>query len=165
MLDSFAQHVQDAADPENGFHMSLNYGVPVAELFEQFSSAEGVGNWWTKDCDFEPRVGGKASFRFADSGFYANIEVAQLDPHRLVEWKVLDARHPENTGFSDLHDWNGTTIRFEISPLEDDRSQLDFTHVGLGPLECYGVCSSLWNYYLNESLRQYFETGQGKPSA
>lgn len=165
MLASYAQHLTSTAgqSPED-FRMRLEYGVPAGRLFEQFSSAEGIGHWWTKDCEYEPQVGGKASFRFGDSGFYANVQVGRLDPPRLVEWNVLDARHPVETGFSDLHDWNGTTIRFEITPLGADRSQLDFTHVGLGPLECSVVCSSLWSHYLGESLREYFECGEGRPA-
>ncbi|REJ65584.1 MAG: SRPBCC domain-containing protein [Planctomycetota bacterium] len=163
MLASFANHLAiSVRHASEDFRMALEYDVPAARLFEQFSSREGVGHWWTKDCDYEPHVGGKASFRFGDSGFYANMEVMQLDAPKLVEWKVLDAKHPDETGFSDLYDWNGTTIRFEMTPLENNRSRLDFTHVGLGPLECETVCASLWAYYLNESLREYFEHGQGK---
>lgn len=165
MLASYAGHLSPGAGQvRKDFRMRLEYKVPAERLFEQFCSAEGVGHWWTKDCDYEPRVGGRASFRFGDSGFHANVEIRALDPPGVVEWNVLDARHPEETGFSDLHDWNGTTIRFEITPLDECRSRLDFTHVGLGPLECSGVCSNLWGYYLNQSLREYFQRGEGKPA-
>lgn len=165
MLASYAEFLAPKAEKvRKDFRMRLDYDVPGERLFGQFASAEGVANWWTKDCDFEPRTGGKASFRFGDSGFYAEAEIGKFEPPRLIEWNVLDAKHPENTGFSDLHDWNGTTIRFDVIPLGQVRSRLEFTHVGLGSLECSNVCSNLWAYYLNESLRQYFEQGAGKPA-
>jgi len=165
MLASYAEHLSSQPKRDRGdFQMSLEYEVSAQRLFEQFSSAEGVGNWWTKDCRFEEKVGGEAVFRFGDSGFYARTEVSALEPPRIVEWKVLEAKHPEETGFSDLHDWNGTSIRFAITPLDENRSRLDFTHVGLGPLECSVVCSNLWGFYLNQSLREFFERGKGTPA-
>lgn len=165
MLASYAGYVSSTRGNERGdFQMTLEYEVPTRRLFEQFSSATGVGNWWTKHCTFEARVGGEAAFDFPDSGFYAHTKVSALEPPNLVEWHVVDAKHPEKTGFTDLRDWNGTSIRFEIAPLGDSRSRLTFTHVGLGPLECSTVCSSLWGFFLNESLREYFERGEGKPA-
>jgi len=165
MLASYAGHLDSQLNRDRGdFQMSLEYDVSAERLFKQFSSADGIGNWWTKDCRFEPNVGGEALFRFGDSGFHARVEVTVLQPSRLVEWKVLDAKHPEETGFRDLHDWNGTFIRFAITPLDEDHSCLDFTHVGLGPLECSTVCSNLWGFYLNQSLRKFFEQGEGHPA-
>lgn len=165
MLASYADYM--SATPQNGhqdFHMALDFDAPAERLFEQFSSADGIGNWWTKNCQFDPRVGGEALFRFGDSGFHARVQITALEPPRHVEWRVLDAKHPEETGFSDLHDWNGTSIRFDIAPLDESRSRLTFTHIGLGPLECSVVCSNLWGFYLNQSLREFFECGEGKPS-
>lgn len=165
MLASYSKYLASTQEHvAEDFRMRLVFDVSADRLWEQFSSAEGVGHWWTTDCDFEPHVGGKASFRFGDSGFYANMEVTRLDRPQLVEWHVMDARHPEAIGFSNLNDWNGTKIRFEIEPLSENQSRLTFTHVGLGPLECSTVCSNLWGYYLNDSLRAYFEQGAGKPS-
>lgn len=95
MLASYAQHLfSSPADGENSFRMRLEFDVSAERLCDQFCSAEGVGNWWTEDCDFEARVGGKASFRFGDSNFYANMEVSELDCPRIVKWRVLDAKHP-----------------------------------------------------------------------
>lgn len=165
MLASYSQYLASAQENvADDFRMLLDFNVSAERLWEQFASGEGVGHWWTTDCDFDPRVGGEASFRFGDSGFYATVEVTRLDRPCLVEWRVMDARHPEATGFRDLDDWNGTSIRFEVEPISGDQSRLTFTHVGLGPLECSTVCSNLWGYYLNDSLRSYLEEGTGKPS-
>src|SRR5579863_5556629 len=110
------------------------------------------------------KAGGKASFRFPKGGFYAIVKVLKLEPEHCVEWECTDSKHPENSGFIDLHDWIGTRLRFEIDAIGGGRSRLTFTHVGLSPLECFGACSSIWSFYLNQSLRGYLESGVGQPS-
>lgn len=149
-------------DDRSDLRMVLRFAVPVDKLEEQFGSAEGVRHWWTDFCEMEPKVGGMASFRFPKAGFYATTRIARLEPGR-IEWKVVDSKHPKDSGFDNLRDWEGTTLRFEIEPLDSARSQLTFTHAGLAPLECFGVCSNSWAYYLNDSLRDYLERGGGKP--
>jgi len=147
---------------KSDLRMELKFAIPLGRLYEQFSTAEGVKHWWTEFCEMDPKVGGMASFRFPNAGFHATARIERLDPG-CVEWLVLDARHPENSGFDNLRDWEGTRLRFEIHPLSPNDTQLTFTHVGLAPLECYGVCSNTWSYYLNGSLRGYLERGKGSP--
>lgn len=148
--------------PED-FRLDLRFGAPAADLYAQFATEAGIRNWWTINCEMEERVGGRAAFRFPGSGFYAVVRIARLEPGRLVEWECLDNQHPENAGFADLKDWIGTRMRFEIEEADGGASRLVFTHAGLGALECHGVCSSAWSFFLNESLRRYLETGTGAP--
>ena len=55
-------------------------------------------------------------------------------------------------------------MRFEIHEEGADRCRLVFEHVGLtANLDCYETCNSAWSWYLNQSLRSYLETGDGKP--
>jgi uncharacterized protein YndB with AHSA1/START domain len=145
------------------FRLDLAYKAGPQRLYEQFATAQGVRNWWTVFCEMDETPGGRASFRFPSSGFYTVAEIAKLEPARCVEWLVLDQKHPEAMGFSNSQDWIGTRIRFDLSALDKDRSRLVFTHVGLRPLECAGVCQKHWAAYLDHSLRRYLETGQGNP--
>ena len=75
----------------------------------------------------------------------------------------MDSRHDERMGYSDLADWIGTRIRFEVEDLGNGKSRLDFTRFDLNQLECSSACSSGWSFFLNESLRDYLETGRGQP--
>lgn len=148
---------------DRDFVLTFDYNVSAETLYEQFATAEGVQHWWTEKCEMEPGVGGRANFPFPEAGFHALTTIKRLDKNQCVEWKVTESKHPESSGWVDLHDWEGTTIRFEIEALDANRSRLHFTHHGLVPLECAESCSSLWRFYLNESLRQYFENGTGAP--
>ena len=145
------------------FSMKLKFKAPARKLFEQLSTEKGIRHWWTHHCEMEERVGGQATFRFPKAGFYAVVRIARLEQDRCVEWMCIDSKHPEKTGFSNLKDWVGTTLRFEIAAVDQGQSLLTFTHAGLAPLECFGVCSNSWSFYLNDSLRDYLEQGSGTP--
>lgn len=149
--------------PADDFQFVLEYPVDANTLYQQFATQDGVRHWWTAHCTMDATIGGEAYFPFDDAGFFARATIETLDPAREVAWKVTDAKHPESSGWMDLHDWIGTTIRFVIEPIDNDRSRLTFTHEGLLPLECAEACSSIWRSYLGESLMQYFNTGQGEP--
>jgi uncharacterized protein YndB with AHSA1/START domain len=160
-----AEHLESrgASEPRSDFSMKLTYAAPASKLYEQFSTQEGIRNWWTRTCELEERVGGVGSFQFPKAGFYATVRIDRLEPGRCVEWICTDSKHPESSGFDNLRDWIGTRLRFEVEPIGGDKSRLVFTHAGLAPLECFGVCSNSWSYYLNDSLRDYLEQGGGKP--
>ncbi|HEX9137404.1 MAG TPA: hypothetical protein VF905_10745, partial [Nitrospirota bacterium] len=104
-----------------------------------------------------------AAFHFPKAGFHAVVTITRLEPERCVEWACIDSKHPEKSGFNNLRDWVGTNLRFEFEAVDEAHSRLKFTHAGLAPLECFGVCSNSWSYYLNDSLRDYLEAGVGKP--
>ncbi|MEH7333013.1 SRPBCC domain-containing protein [Neobacillus drentensis] len=108
-------------------------------------------------------IGNKAEFRFPKAGFYVKAEITALQPNQLVEWKVVDSMHPEASGFCNLRDWEGTTIRFEMDKVSEEESVLNFTHIGLSEeLECYQACERGWTSYLT-SLKNLVVNGKGNP--
>ena len=144
--------------------MVLRYASPVGKLYEQFATEQGVRNWWLTSCQLESRVGGAVTLRFTKSDFYAIFRITRLEPDRAVEWECLESMQPEKLGFQDRADWVGTRLRFNVEPVGAEQSQLTFTHAGLAPLECFGVCSNAWSFFLGQSLKAYLETGAGKPA-
>jgi hypothetical protein len=144
--------------------MVLRYSSPLHKLYEQFATEQGVRNWWLTSCEMDSSVGGKVTLRFTRSDFYAIFRITRLDADRMVEWECLESLQPAKLGFQDRADWVGTRLRFEVAALGDGQSQLTFTHVGLAPLECFGVCSNAWSFFLGQSLRAYLDTGAGKPA-
>jgi uncharacterized protein YndB with AHSA1/START domain len=163
IVSLLAEHFEKRANPRD-FRLVLEFKAPAAKVYEQFATGQGVRNWWTRFCEMDEKVGGRASFRFPKGDFYAIVNILRLEPDRCVEWECIDSKHPEKSGFIDLHDWVGTRLRFDIDAIDSARSRLTFTHVGLAPLECFGACSSIWSFYLGQSLRGYLETGKGQPS-
>lgn len=167
IMNMLASHFETAATKKTedraDFSMTLKFAVPARKLYEQFATANGIRHWWTHHCEMEEQIGGQATFRFPKAGSYAVVRIARLEPDHRVEWVCTDSQHPEKSGFNNLRDWIGTTLRFDITAVDQGHSQLRFTHAGLAPLECFGVCSNSWSYYLNDSLRDYLEQGAGKP--
>ena len=148
------------------FTFTISVDAPASVLYEAISGAEGPKHWWTKFARCTDRVGEISEFPFPQAGFFAAMKIRRLEPSRLVEWECVEQVHSKETGWADLHDWQGTTVRFEIEPKGDGASTLRFEHVGLSPvLECYETCDSAWRYYVGDSLKAYVETGQGKPFA
>ena len=164
IVGKLAEHLDTVADAsgKEDFRITVRVAASSHAVYEQLSTAAGIRNWWTDYCEMDERVGGKAIFKFPKAGFHAEVKISRLDPDRCVEWFCVDSKHPEEMGFENPRDWIGTTLRFEISPL-DHGCQLVFTHVGLAPLECFGVCSNTWATYLNGSLRGYLDRGAGNP--
>ena len=155
--------VQDRRSATDDFRLAYEFVAPADKVYQQFATQAGVRNWWTIFCEMEERVGGRASFRFPSSDFFAVARITRLDPGRAVEWEVTDSKHPANSGFVDLQDWVGTRIGFEMEPITPERTALRLTHYGLAPKECFGGCASAWAFFLNQSLRGYLEAGAGQP--
>lgn len=147
----------------NHFHRKLTLPVIAEKVYDAVATEEGVRDWWTVFTKLENEVGGLAEFRFPKAGFYVKAEITELVPNKLVEWKIVDSLHPESSGFQNLRDWEGTTIRFDIQPLSEKETVLQFTHIGLNEeLECFEACQRGWTSYLS-SLESLVVTGQGSP--
>lgn len=145
------------------FEVVIEFDASPEVLYQAIASRDGPRRWWTRFAETREKVGEISDFQFPGAGFFAKMKIVALEPPMLVEWECVDSRHPEESGWSDLTDWVGTSVRFEISPREAGGSTLHFTHVGLTPrLECYESCESAWFFYL-KSLKQYVETGEGEP--
>ena len=160
ILDKLAGYLGGKRDD---FRLAYEFAAPVHKVYAQFATEAGVRNWWTVFCEMEERVGGRASFPFPSSDFFAIVRITRLEPGRVVEWEVIDSKHPASSGFVDLNDWIRTRIRFEMEEAGEGRTKLCFTHARLALKECLGVCSSAWAFFLNQSLRGYLESGAGQP--
>lgn len=144
--------------------MKIPMQAPASKVYGAIADADGPSHWWTKFARGTARIGEVAEFPFPQAGFYAAMKIRTLEAERLVEWECVEQVHNDDTGWADLSDWEGTTIRFEVEPKGAHASVLHFEHVGLSPvLECFETCDSAWRYYLGESLKAYVETGTGKP--
>jgi quinol monooxygenase YgiN len=127
-------------------------------------AARRGNEWWTTNAVIDDRVGGICTFRFPSAGFHAAFKVTTNTPDE-VEWLCIDSVHPRSSGFKDLREWIGTTVRFGIDKIDDRTTRLHFRHVGLvESMECYGTCSNIWGFYL-QSFRKAAESGAGEPFA
>jgi len=127
------------------------------KVYKALSTIEGLGNWWTQEVKGDEQIGGKIEFTFRSlSGELKGqmvIQVAELTPDKNIRWQCVEGPS----------EWIGTTITFDLSQ-QDDQIIIIFGHRNWREaIEFTAHCSMKWAIFLL-SLREYIETGKGKPS-
>jgi len=128
-----------------------------AQVYNALSTIKGLSNWWTEETEGEEQVGGKIQFTFrtdkGDIKGQMTMEVQELNPQKNVRWRCIEG--PE--------EWIGTEVTFDLSQ-QDDQTIIIFGHRNWREaVEFMAHCSMKWAVFLL-SLREYVETGKGKPS-
>jgi uncharacterized protein YndB with AHSA1/START domain len=126
-------------------------------VYKALSTIEGLAHWWTEEVEGDEQPGGRIKFRFrAETGEIKGemlMEVQEPDPGKTVRWRCLEGPA----------EWIGTEISFDLSQ-QDDQTIIVFGHRNWREaVEFTAHCSMKWAVFLL-SLREYVETGEGKPS-
>src|SRR5688500_7744624 len=129
----------------------------AAEGYNALSTIKGLANWWTEEVDVNEKTGGKIEFTFrSEAGEIKGqmvMEVQEFNPPKFLRWRCL----------SGPDEWIGTDITFQLSE-QDDQIIILFGHRNWREaVEFTAHCSMKWAVFLL-SLREYLETGKGKPS-
>jgi uncharacterized protein YndB with AHSA1/START domain len=129
----------------------------AAKVYKAISTIAGLANWWTEEVEGNEQIGGKIEFTFrAETGDIKGkmaMEVQQLEPEKNVQWRCVDGPA----------EWIGTEVTFELSE-QDGQIIIIFGHRNWREaVEFTAHCSMKWAVFLL-SLREYVETGKGKPS-
>jgi uncharacterized protein YndB with AHSA1/START domain len=130
---------------------------PAAQVYKVLSTKEGLANWWTEDVKGDERIGGKIEFTFRSAtGEEIGkmlMKVQDLNPQNDVRWRCIDGPA----------EWIETDITFQLSQ-QDNQTIIIFGHRNWREaIEFTAHCSMKWAVFLL-SLREYVETGKGKPS-
>ncbi len=131
--------------------------APVSRVYAALTTVDGLAGWWTEEVRGDPRVGGTIEFRFrTTSGELLggmDMEVQELSENKAVRWRCVGG--PD--------EWVGTDISCELSE-QDNQTIVLFGHRNWREaVEATYHCSMKWATFLL-SLREYVETGTGKPS-
>jgi uncharacterized protein YndB with AHSA1/START domain len=130
---------------------------PATKVYNALTTLEGLANWWTEEVAGDTRVGGKIEFSFrtktGDLLGRMVMEVKEPGDNKDVCWRCVEG--PE--------EWVGTDITFQLSE-QDNQTIVLFGHRNWREaVEATYHCSMKWATFLL-SLREYVETGKGKPS-
>ncbi len=122
------------------------------EVFKALATSEGLKGWWTKRIEGESKVGFVLGFRFPDGG--PDMRVKVLKPSRRVQWECV----------AGIEEWIGTKVHFEITRKKGNNlTFVFFSHRGFKrETSTFAHCSLKWGVFLL-SLKQYLETGRGRP--
>ncbi len=129
---------------------------PSNKVYKALSTIDGLAHWWTEDVEGDERIGGEIAFTFrSETGEIIGrmvMEVIELSPEKDVQWRCKEG--PE--------EWIGTDITFQLNQ-QDDQTIVLFGHRNWREaVEFTAHCSMKWAVFLL-SLREYVETGKGKP--
>ena len=129
----------------------------AGKVYKALSTIKGLANWWTEEVEGDEKIGGRIEFTFrSESGDIKGkmgMEVQELNGEKYVRWRCVDGPA----------EWIGTDIDFELSQ-QDDQIIIIFGHRNWREaIEFTAHCSMKWAVFLL-SLREYVETGKGKPS-
>ena len=130
---------------------------PSSAVYTAISTIDGLANWWTEETEGSASVGGKIEFTFhSDAGEIKGkmvMEVKESNPGKNIRWTCVDG--PE--------EWLGTDISFDLTE-QDGQTIIIFGHRNWREaVEFTAHCSMKWATFML-SLREYVETGKGKPS-
>ena len=128
---------------------------------EVFNAINNPRGWWSEEIEGDTeKLNDEFTHHYKDV-HTAKMKLIEVIPNKKVVWLVMD-NHFNFT--KDTSEWTGTKISFEIFQ-KDNKTQIDFTHLGLVPeYECYDICSNGWSNYINNSLRSLIRTGKGQPN-
>jgi uncharacterized protein YndB with AHSA1/START domain len=127
-------------------------GASVSRVFEAVSTPAGLDRWWTLHSDGVASDGSLYSLDFGP-GYEWRAHVSEVENDRCFELELVEA----------MPDWIGTRVRFELTPIDDDHTQLLFSHIGWPTLsEHFAVSSFCWAMYLR-IMRRALEYGEDVP--
>ncbi len=131
--------------------------APIARVYDALSTVDGVAGWWAQETVGSSELGQTITVRFRNPqeeiiGEMV-MEVVALDPNKKVQWHF-------NAGPSE---WIGTDVTFDLSQ-DGEYTVVLFGHRNWREaVEFTAHCSMKWATFLL-SLREFVETGKGKPS-
>ncbi len=129
----------------------------ASKVYNALSTINGLSHWWTEEVEGEEKIGGKIKFTFrSETGDIKGqmvMQVKTLDPDKEVRWHCVEG--PD--------EWIGTDVTFQWSQ-QDGQIIIIFGHRNWKEwVEFTAHCSMKWAVFLL-SLREYIETGKGRPS-
>lgn len=144
------------------YSRTITYDVPPSLVYEAFTQADKLREWWTNKCEAGSKAGDKNIFYFDEAKAVFTIE--KLDPGKEVVWKCVEHDFKYEEPITKTDEWVGTTIRIQLKKNGKLGTDMTFTHEGLVPeLQCYSVCEQGWDHFLKTSLKKFLEFGKGQP--
>lgn len=146
---------------KQNYHRTITVNASPEETMKKISQV----SWWKKDFKGSAKkLNDKFTVPFGElngESSFVDFIVSELVPSKKVVWKVTDCNLP---WFKDKKEWNNTEVVFVLSP-ENDKTRIDFTHVGLVPeVECYQACESGWDVHVIRDLVKFINEEIEQPA-
>ncbi len=135
----------------------LTHCIPIKAspetIFDALTTQKGLSSWWTEHVKAEATEGSTTTFGFNGGEIEFHMHIDELTPTSCLRW----------TCSSDFPDWNGTTLRFDISVRDDGVAMVGFRHMGWdSESEHFARSNTDWGR-LMYFLKDYLESGSDTP--
>lgn len=130
----------------------INYiKAPIALVYKTLTTAEGLGQVWTKKLKMKAEIGFVNEFDF-DEPDTTKMKIIELIENKRIVWECVDSDR----------EWVGTNISFDLSE-KDAITTISLKHFNWRErTDYYRWCSYNWGMFLF-SLKTYCEDEKGLP--
>lgn len=141
-----------------------NYTTTITvdkDISSAFNSIKNFRSWWSEEIEGNTDKVGETFFYHYKDVHLCKLKLIEMIADKKLVYQVIDN---EFNFTKDKTEWINTKLIFDISS-EGTKTKIVFTHEGLVPTyECYNVCNDAWTSYIQGSLKNFIETGTGKPN-
>jgi len=121
---------------------------------------EEIDKWWSSIENTSKREGDVFKISFGPESYW-KFKVLKFEKPKRIVWECIESHQDHNLAGID-EEWLHSKLYWNISSY-DGNVKVQFLHKGLVSTGiCYDVCSSAWDFYIMDSLKNYLETGIGK---
>lgn len=142
----------------NNLTLTISADKDINSCFNQIINFRG---WWSEEIEGSTDQLNETFYYHHKDVHMCRIRLIELNAPTQIKYKVVDNQFSFT---KDKKEWTGTYLKFDLKN-EEGRTNITFTHEGLTPEdECYNICSESWTFYIQTSLKEYLETGKGRPN-
>lgn len=128
---------------------------------EAFNAIKNFRGWWSEEIDGNTDKLDETFFYHYKDIHLCKIKLIEAVSGQKLVYQVVDNHF---NFITDQSEWVNTRLIFDIRS-KGNMTEVRFTHEGLvSEYECYQVCHDAWSGYINNSLKNYIETGKGSPN-
>jgi uncharacterized protein Usg len=143
---------------------SKNYTTTIIvdkDITSAFNSIKNFRAWWSEEIEGNTDKVGETFFYHYKDVHLCKIKLIEMVGDKKLVYQVIAN---EFNFTKDKTEWINTKLIFDLT-REGNKTKIVFTHEGLVPeYECYNVCNDAWTSYIQGSLKNFIETGTGKPN-
>jgi len=115
-----------------------------------------IDKWWGGIDNPPQKVGDVFTVSWGEPWY--QFKITEFIPSEIITWECIDANQIIGGLEGVEKEWVGTKLSWEIQNIEPNNVQVSVTHQGLIPqFICYDVCSSAWDGFITEGLKNYLE--------
>ncbi len=147
-----------APDQSKSFTATILVSKSATETFDAIKNFRG---WWSEDIEGNTDRLNETFFYHYKDIHLCKLKLIEAVPETKLVYQVVENQF---NFIKDQSEWVNTRLIFDITE-NGNATEVRFTHEGLVPeYECYQVCNDAWSGYINNSLKNYVDTGTGNPN-